>query len=375
MAKVAVLKCESYGPAVYDTVSKALDAIHAAELFKKGMRVLIKPNVVSPSSPLKAVNTHPSVIDAICRYVSRFDAKIFIGDSSGVSARHGTYRAFEKSGLVRVAQKWDAELINFDKEPRVIINNDHSVLLKHMPVPKRLLQMDLIINACKLKTHIFTGYTGAVKNMFGVLPGRSKIHAHVISGDAKLLSDILLDIYLTIMPHLTVMDGIIGMEGNGPRKGKAKKTGLILASKDGIALDIVASRIIGFKPHELELLKSIRKRKLTPRGVKIIGLRNAKITYKKPLTYFGCYKRIAQFLIEKQRLHLAVDKRICEQCGKCIAACPQGAIKRGSNYPTFNPKKCIMCYSCHEVCPYKAIMLTKPWAARVINKFTRRFVD
>ena len=376
MAKVAVLKCKSYGPAVYDTVSKALDLIGAEKLCKKGTRVLIKANVASPSAPSKAATTHPTIIDAICRYLSRFNTKIFIGESSGLRARHGTLRAFKESGIAEVAQKWNAHLIDFDKEAKMVINNgNNAAVLKNITVPKKLAEMELIINACKLKTHMFTGYSGAVKNIFGIIPGRAKVNAHVRGKDVKGFSNILIDIYLAIKPHISIMDAIIGMEGNGPTTGRAKKTGLILASKDAIALDIVASKTIGFKPNELELLKAIKKRNLAPRKINIVGCTDGKRTYKRPTTWLGLYNHIFQFVLEKHQSHFIVDKRICEKCGGCIATCPQRAIKSNGGHPEFNPEKCIMCYSCHEACPHKAIKLTKPLAARIINRFTRRFGD
>lgn len=376
MADVAILRCESYDSPVYKTVSKALDLIHAEDFCKRGMKVLIKPNIVSPSNPSKAATTHPAIIDAICKYVSRFDAKIFIGDSSGLRARHGTARAFKESGVAKVAKKWSAQLIDFDKETRAVIRNgNNATVLKNIAVPKTFAEMDLIINACKLKTHMFMGYSGAVKNMFGILPGRAKVNAHVMGGNVERFSNILIDVYLAVKPKISIMDAIIGMEGNGPVGGRRKKTGLVLVSKDAISLDIVASKIIGFKPHELELLKTIKKRNLAPNKIKIIGCTDGKTTYKKANAYRGWYSRIFQFMIERQQAHFVVDKGACEKCGGCIAICPQKAIKANGGYPEFNPKKCIMCHSCYKACPLKAIVLRKPLAARLINKFTKRFED
>jgi len=379
MVKVSVVKCDEYDDKVFSAVSKALDLIDAKEIFKPGMKVLIKPNILASTEPSKAVTTHPTVIDAICRYLidMKIKIKLFIGESSGSAAANGTAQAFKVCGIEAVAKKYNIEFINFDKDEHIIKENKKAVEMKNIVMSKRLSEMDLIIDACKLKTHMLTGYTGAIKNMFGTLPGRAKVNAHSKGKKVKTFSNILLDIYSNFPPALCIMDGIIGMEGNGPSSGKIKQTGLIIASRNAVALDKVASKIIGFKNKDLEILKLADKRNLTPKDIEIVGEKNIDIPYKKPSSYKHSYYNFIQHFIMSKLLQATfeVDKSKCKRCGYCARACPQKAIDFSKGYPQWDKKKCIMCYCCHELCPHDAIILKKTFIGKIAEKFSKRYED
>lgn len=376
MAKVAVLRCNRYNSSVFKTVSRALDIINAKELFKKEKKVLIKPNILASAAPSKAITTHPSVIEAVIRYLKNLDVKIFIGESSGSGAAHGTSKAFKASGIKKVADKYDIKFINFDEDKHVVKHVDSNKIMKNIVMSKTLNQIDLIIDVCKLKTHMLTGYTGAVKNMFGILPGRAKINAHTKGKNIKAFSNIILDIYCAAKPHLCIMDGIIGMQGNGPSGGKIKQTGIIAASKDGIALDIIISKIIGFKFNDLEFLRFAEKRNLIPKKIEVIGEKYLSIPYIKPVSYrFGHFKHIHRFIMKHMQTAFKVDKNKCKRCGYCIRACPEKAISIKKGFPKWNKRKCIMCYCCHELCPHDAVILKKPLIARIADLVIKRFKD
>jgi uncharacterized protein (DUF362 family)/NAD-dependent dihydropyrimidine dehydrogenase PreA subunit len=373
MVDVVVLKCNNYYTSVYDIVAKALDTIKAKEIIKKGMKVLIKPNLLLAAEPDRAITTHPLVIDAICKYLKDLNVKVFIGESSG-AASNGTKQAFKKCGMQEVAEKYGIELISFDEDEHVVKKNDTNFVMKNIPISKNLDEMDVIINACKLKTHMLTGYTGAVKNMFGVLPGRTKINAHA-NKNLKKFCNLLLDIYSTVKPQICIMDGIIGMEGNGPNNGIIRETGLIIASTNAIALDVIAADIIGYKFKDLEFLKQAEKRNLVPADINVLGEKNVQVLYKKPLSHrFGVIVNLFNFFIKGLQAGFEADKKKCVKCGTCVKACPQGAITM-KEYPEWDKKKCIMCYCCHEQCPYDAIRLRKPFFAKLAEKYTKRFSD
>lgn len=359
MVDVAVLKCERYDDLVFQNISELLDMLPSnKDLFKPDMNVLLKPNIISDASPENAATTHPVIIDAVCKYLSKFNVQLAIGESSGPISAEFTDIAFEKSGIKQIAQKYGAEFVNFDRDKRTIIKNPKAVKMKQIICSERLAQMDVIINICKLKTHTLMGYSGAVKNMFGIIPGKRKIFAHLIGKDTYTFSNILLDIYSSIKPQLNIMDAIIGMEGLGPTRGKIKKTGLLMASVDGIALDYVATNIIGYVPEKLDFIKLAKERKLLPANIRTIGSCNEKIYYEKPVTYGYADINPSAAEEQKQKFMPVLDQNSCCQCGKCVNFCPSKCIYLGNDkYPHYKIEQCIKCYCCHELCPSNAIII------------------
>lgn len=371
MVKVSVVKCDSYDDQVFSAVAEALDMINAKAIIKPGMKVLIKPNLLIATDPSKCVTTHPLVIDALCKYVIALNAKPCIGESSGAISDMITEKAFKECGMKAIAEKYSIPLVNFDTDEHVMVSNEKNVVLKKFQISKKLKGADVIINACKLKTHMLTGITCAVKNMYGILPGKAKANGHVIGRDATKFSDLILDIYLTVTPAISILDGIIGMEGNGPSGGKLKKTGLIVASTNGIALDKVVSEIIGFR--NLLHLRQAEKRNMMPSMIQTIGLKGVKVHYKKPMTYnLGIGFFFGKVLSYCQN-YLVADKNKCKKCMHCVKVCPQKTVyisKASDNaygFPYFDKSKCILCYCCHEMCPYKAIVIKRPLMGKMLD--------
>jgi uncharacterized protein (DUF362 family) len=375
MAKVAVVRCENYDDKVFSAVKKAFNMIDAEKIIKKAKKVMIKPNVLASADPSKGITTHPSVVDAICKYLSDYDVKIFIGESSGSAAANGTRRALKKSGIEAVAKKWNVEILNFDEIKINVIDVPGAVVMKQIPIAEKIKDMDVIIDACKLKTHMLTGYTGAVKNMFGMLPGRAKVNAHVQGKDIKVFCNIILDVYLAAKPHLCILDGIVGMEGNGPASGKLKPTGIVVASTNACALDKVVGKMIGFKDGDLVYLKLAEQRGLMPEKIDVLGEKDFSIAYKKPLSYhIKMLGGISSLIFDRLQVSFRADTKKCLKCGYCMRACPEKAITM-DGYPKFDKKKCIMCYCCHELCPHDAVILKKPLIVRVIDSIIKRYDD
>lgn len=363
--KVSVVKCDSYDEGlVLQKVREALNLINFE--IKQGTNVLIKPNVLSAKSPNEAITTHPALVNAICRILKEKNCKISIGDSSGIGAFGGTRRAFKKTGIEEIAKRYNAEIIPFE-ESKIVYKKINGKILKGIHISKSLLDADFIINMPKLKTHALVGYTGAVKNMFGIIPGGKKSYYHKICGNQATFADLLVDIYNFRKPDLNIMDGIIGMEGNGPAAGKIKKTGIIIASKSGIALDFVAAKIIGFKTEDILTNKALVKRNLKPE-IEVVGEKNIKIKYEQPIKTIrkvpGFMLKIFYSLVNPE---IKVNKKKCKKCLVCLKACPVKAISLINNKIKINRKKCILCYCCHELCPEKAIIIRKSFIARFIT--------
>ncbi|MGC9330198.1 MAG: DUF362 domain-containing protein, partial [Candidatus Hinthialibacter sp.] len=229
---------------VYDTVQRSIDLLGGIESFvKRGDRVLLKPNLLFGRSPEKAVTTHPAVIEATARLALDCGAKVFVGDSPPVlsakraCARCGVKEAADRLGLTILELNHPTET-GWHTQPKT----DGIVT---PPISGVLQDMDFIINLPKLKTHQQLYMTGAVKNLFGCVVGRRKAYWHFkLRSSVEDFAAMLLALYEKIAPGLTIVDGIVGMEGMGPGKGVPKSIGLILAGVDGIAVDCVLASLL-----------------------------------------------------------------------------------------------------------------------------------
>lgn len=378
MQKVSVLKCDDYNLGeIYKVVKQSLKNIDFE--IPKNKKILLKPNVLGQRKPETAVDTHPAVLDALCKLLKESNNEIWIGDSGGVTAYGGTKKAFEISGIEAIAKKHNAKLISFEGSERKEIIDNNAKILKKFILAKEPFMVDLIINVPKLKTHVLTKFTGAVKNMFGCVPGGGKSEKHALAPNEDLFCNLLLDIYRNVKPHLNIMDAIIGLEGDGPGSaGKPKKVGLIIASKDAVALDIEASRIIGYDPSDIKTTKYAIERGLFTKieDVEVIGEKNLNIDFKKPTMKSNLASSLPKFLVKfvfkLTSFRPYVNKNKCKKCSICANVCPVKAITLDP-YPKFDRKKCVLCYCCHENCPYNAIKLSHNPAAILYRKIKELF--
>lgn len=363
MDKVSVALCGSYDEG--EVCQKVKNALGLLDLQSspKGKTVLLKVNCLMAAPPERHITTHPAVVSALCRYFLETGAKkVQIGDSSGgglaPAGQNRTKNALKVCGMAEVAEKHGAELVDFDKSKIVTFETPYMKIGIAEPV----LKADLLVSVPKLKTHVFTKYTGAVKNMFGCLPGDAKANVHRIAGGEPKFSEMLLDVYSVTKPSLAVMDAIIGMEGNGPTSGKPRKIGAILASKNPAALDRVACEMVGFPPTEINTNRIAAERSLVSAGpVKTVGAPPPKIRdFKRPATMRASVMRLAHNMFYNlTRLQPVADCEKCTGCATCAKGCPVGAIEMVANRPKFDRKKCIYCYCCHELCPHSAMMLKR----------------
>ncbi len=367
--KVSVKECKDYDPdKVYFEIKAALSEI--GYVFKPGLNVLIKPNLLSSEPPEKAVTTHPAVLDAVCRILKENKCHISVGESRGFYRDYGTQEAFKVSGLWDIAKKHNAKIIIFEKEKVREIKDDSSAVLKEMLLSDYVLTADLVINLPKLKTHSFQKYTGAVKNLYGCVPGAVKQKYHMHARKIDDFADLLLDIYLQIKPGLNIMDAIVGLEGQGPGStGKPKATGLIIASENALALDIVASKIIGFVPKEIPVISQAIKRGLIDIDDVCATGKDFHVNYRKPLVA-SIPPVVDKIVFNSVYVFPQFDKEKCVRCGICKSVCPAKAINM-SPYPGLDKSRCIRCYCCHEMCPHSAIELKRSMIIRALSAMRR----
>ena len=246
--KVALIKCDNYELSeVKSAINRGIDLLGGIDLFiKEGDKILLKPNLLASESAEKSITTHPIVFEAIISILQEIKEKknikkISYGDSPGVGKG---ISVAQKSGISEIAEKLNIEYADFDEPIGVSFNE--GIKEKSFTIAKPILEADTIISLPKLKSHALTIMTGAVKNQFGCIPGFRKAEYHLKLPDFDDFSTMLLDLNKLVSPKLYIMDGIMAMEGNGPRSGNPKKLNVLLLSSDAVALDYVASQIISF---------------------------------------------------------------------------------------------------------------------------------
>lgn len=348
--KVSILKCKSYNSEeVKQTLIQSLKNIEFHLDNFKNKKILIKPNLLGPYEPDKAITTHPMIIGELCKIIKQQNpqAEIFIGDSSGSN----TEETLEKSGINKLSKY--ARIINFDKLPSKIftINN------KKINISEIIFNVDLVINIAKMKTHVFTKVTLCAKNLYGCIPGKVKSYMHRINQKPDDLSKIIFGINNIVKPQLNIIDGITGIEGNGPGvAGTIIKPKLLIASQNSFAADIIASEIMGFNPYEIDTNKLSKIKK---QDIEIVGenINNIKIPFKKPSTYINPFLKILNNLFPQPKI--TFNKTLCQKCNICKEHCPVNTItlKTKDDYPICNHKDCIKCFCCIEMCPHNAITL------------------
>lgn len=379
--KVTIKSCNEYKKKkVASAVKKVLKPLGGINSFVlKGQRVLIKPNLLSATKPNHAITTHPLVIESVIDLVKKVGGKPIIADSPGGSTpytKRMLKRVYKKTGLQEIAERTGAEL-NFNVES-FKVSNPKGSLLKRFNLIKPAKESDVIINIPKLKTHVFTTFSGSIKNLFGLIPGAEKPAFHAKLKNLNNFSKMLLDINDYVKPSLNLIDGIIGLQGDGPGKhGEPKRLGALIAGKNSIAVDIVACKMIGINPKKVPYLKNL---KISFDDIEIIG-DLIKEDFKKPSNpidsrgYVEIKSKFLQkfihwFLKSAFTKYPQPKKEVCKMCGACVRTCPVNAIKldKEKGVAVVDKKKCIRCFCCHEQCPHAAIDLK----SSLLNKIIRR---
>ena len=370
VSQVAVVKCGSYDESeVEEAVGRLLSLLGGIGCYiKPGDRVLLKPNLLSASDPGRAITTHPAVLKAVVRAVQAAGGKPLIADSPGGPFNRGSLEsAYAKSGFKAVAEETGAEL-NYNT-CSMVAHYPEGVLLKRVDLLAILDEVDVVITLPKMKTHMLTTVTGAVKINFGLVPGLTKPAYHLKFQSKELFADMLLDLLLCVKPRLALMDAVVGLEGDGPGShGTPRKTGLLLGSADALALDVACADIMCIPPLEVSTTQRAVLRGLTSGragDLTVVGERldDVRVQYRKPSGKKGVIGTfISSRLINRMLLDLTlpypVANSACVRCGVCKQSCPAAAITI-TDKAYMDRRKCIRCYCCHELCPHKAVSLKR----------------
>ncbi len=381
MPDVALIKCGIYNnKKIKESVKRGFNLLGGADrLFKKDEKILLKPNLLTAEYPSKCVTTNPVVFEAVASFLleSGF-SNLYFGDSP---ATGNFARASKKAGLSEVAEKLGVTPLSF----KDVIHKSFpdAAIAKVLPVAADVLEMDAIVSISKMKTHAFTRITGAVKNQFGCIPGFLKGEFHFKMPDINDFSKMLVDINRFLKPRLYIMDGIIAMEGNGPRSGNPVNMNSILISKDPVALDSVFCRLIDMNPKYVPTMIIGKEQGLGEyefSKIKILGdnweeLRNPEFrAVRKPYEKFASRKNFPVFLKNLISSRPVIDNELCRKCGKCVIHCPvdpkavNWKENDTDNPPVHDYKLCIRCYCCQEICPHQAITLKTPLLGKLIKR-------
>ncbi|MBH1940794.1 DUF362 domain-containing protein [Mobilitalea sibirica] len=379
MGIVSIAKCENYDiNRVRESVRKALEPLGGIECFvKPGDRVLLKVNLLMRRKPEKVTTTHPSLAQVLAELVKEAGGVPIIGDSPG---GYHFYNAktlknvYDTCGMTQAAQASGAEL-NYNTDMIDVAYHDGK-MMKTIKTIKPVIEADKIINIPKIKTHMMTVYSGAVKNLFGIIPGSYKSEYHLRFEDKKDFADLLIDICSFAKPVLTVMDAVIGMEGYGPTNGHPKKVGLVIAGTSPYEIDFYASQIIGLKPKDVQTIIKSKERGFLNEAIELKGASLPEIMvkdFKKPTRQleFNYYNNLLPKFIRK-RLDKYIKPRPvfnydkCVSCNACKKSCPPDAITMVDGKPVLKLDKCIRCFCCHELCNYDAIKVKKPWFLKLL---------
>lgn len=368
---VSIVRCETYEEErTLQALRKAIDLIGGIKHFMKpGDKVLLKPNLLCGKPPDKAVTTHPSIVKGMIILVREAGGYPTIGDSPSVGS---LVKTAEKSGIKKIADETGCPLLEFNRP--VILSNKKGKIFRQFEIDRSILESDVVINLPKLKTHTQMLLTLGVKNLFGCVPGKKKPIWHLKAGEnPRVFAEILIDLYRLINPSLTILDGIIGMQGDGPNSGNPIPIGLILASPNPLYLDQVVCDILEIPRDSLMTNRVAFEQGIGKENIEILGERLDDIKVKRfqfpKLTRpdwnlpFFISKPLKNLLTSKPK----VDALLCKACNQCIEICPPEAIKREKSGPFFDYNKCIRCYCCQEVCPEGAIKIEYGWILRLMR--------
>lgn len=377
---VSVLKCDTYDINILKPkIKEALLLIDEYKNIKENSKVFIKLNCLGAFHQDLGITTHPLFVQSVIQIVKEKTSNIIVGDNP---ATKDLIYSLKKNGIYDVLVEEKVTILNGKEETSITSENYR--IYQSFNVSKEMIDVDMMINLPKLKTHALTYMTIAQKNLFGFIYGLKKAAWHVKASNPLQFGHAINDLYSAILESykdkkiINICDGILGLEGEGPgTSGKPKQSNVIIASSDAISLDRVAVEIAGldYKQQFLNTIANERNlgvgdiNKITIKGDSLDDFKDLKfIAPKDSLSIFGLrlikIKGFRNIILE----HPKFDYDKCIKCGECAKICPPHAITiKPGDFPKIKSTICIRCWCCSEVCPVDAISKTKrPLFGRIV---------
>lgn len=364
--RVYLARCESYrAEELEPLIDRIFRELGIYDRLKPGMTAVIKPNLVLRSRPEDAAITHPAFTAAVGKCVQRAGAKALIAESPGGPYTPAVMKAhFKACGYTEMAEANGSSLYTDCKSREVSL--PEGVQCRRLSIVEPFLEPDYLIDLAKLKTHCMMGFSGAVKNMFGAVPGLQKPELHCRFPDKEGFSQMLADLCGFLRPDLSFLDGVWAMEGDGPTGGKRRDLGVVIASENPYAADLCAADLVGLGPGEISLLRIGAQRGFgpgsledveilgdSPDGLRVSDFRRAKASSTDFIDKLPGFLRPAAKKLATP--YPRIDRKGCVGCGKCAESCPQHTIEVKGGKAEINYKSCIRCFCCHEMCPRHVI--------------------
>lgn len=352
----------------YDTLKPKIFEIlqsHGLGNIKTGHRVLIKPNFLTAAAPELGVTTHPLVVKAAVEFVLSMGASAQVSDSPAT----GSFRKILKQGGYEEAlEGLDVKIVPFEKSEMINIGDPFGSI----EVASDAVRADYIVNLAKLKTHAQMLLTLGVKNLFGCIVGLRKPQWHMRAGvDRGMFARLLVKLYESLRPDVTIVDGILALEGQGPGKGgRPRELGLLIGGSNAHAVDKTICTLLGMHPMNLPTVEQAHYLNAFNGEAHVTGSMNIIHDFDLPElgpATFGSdplARMTRRYLIQRP----VPDNRRCRLCGECWKICPAEVIQHNDKGIRIDYLNCIRCYCCVEVCPHGAIMSKEPLFGRILRK-------
>ncbi len=368
--KVVVQQCFEYDlEIVKEKVRKAFDELYVWDKINSQSRVFIKLNCLGPFAPEMAVTTHPVVLQAVIQLLKEKTNNIIVGDNP---ATRDIIYTLKKCGLMPIIIDEKVQIFNPTVLTKITNSNPH--LYHTFEVTKEMIDVDVLINIPKLKTHTLAYMTCAEKNFFGLIYGLNKSAWHVKASNPLEFGEAMNDLYGAFIEAwknkmvVHLCDGILGLEGEGPSSGGIpKKANVLLASYDAIALDRIACEVVHLDYKKLYINQIAHEREYGQGDINKIEIIGDSLNLfdeikflapKDSLSHIGLkilrFKFLRNLLLE----HPKISSKECIGCNECEEICPGKALDKGKP-PHLKRVKCIRCWCCAEVCPKNAIYKSK----------------
>ena len=374
---VALSRCERYDLwVIREILAKQFSDLGIDLTQYRGKKILIKPNLVMKKAPDGAATTHPTAIEALILLLKEAGCEnICLADSPGGQYVEARLRSvYRESGMEELANRTGIQL-NYDTTFLEVANPD-GFFSKSFNLIRPVYEAEVIFDFCKLKSHSLTRLSGAVKNLFGCIPGIQKFEMHARFDNVTEFSAMLTDLCAFVMrgrEFVAICDAIYGMEGNGPTAGEPKYIGALLTSQNPFALDVLGAWMIGAE--SVDTIEKGAELGYCPNSLSDICVIGDDPEALKPAEFKqpeGCEKKflnnfsniLGGRLVKFFQPHPEINRKKCVGCGECVRSCPVKTIellpmKSGKKVAKIQHLTCIRCYCCQELCPFKAVKIKK----------------
>jgi len=359
MSKVALYHCDSTDE-IKPAIEKIFDSLGKEEISRlfSNKKVLLKPNLCIDHGPEKGATTHPKVVEAVIRIALEYNAKVIVGDGAAIGVKGNVAR---NTGIEDICRKYDVPFVDFNRDEGKIVKIDNAYALNEANIAKTYFEVDTVVNMPVFKSNMLFWVSGALKNMKGLLVGMEKHKPHYL-GVAQCVSDL----NRMVKQDLIIMDGFVGMMGDGPTAGKPANSRLLIGGFDPVAVDSLAASLMGLPVKKIPMIQYAKQAHIGDDYFEVVGdpLKSFNLAFEKPAVSKNRLKANILNTISKnffrnagKKSKIIVDKDKCTLCLRCKEMCPYHAITLIDKTISIEHDKCEFCLCCTEVCKSEAIKL------------------